>query len=334
MVARLLSALLLGLAALTALAAAMAWTAERPGLALLALALPALLLLGTFALEGALLLHHHRDDPAPRPTLRALVRALVGELAASSPCFGWHQPRAWTREDVHLDAERHAGRTGVLLVHGYFCNHGFWWRWKPRLRKQDTPFIAVTLEPAFGDIDRTAPVIESAVQRLVAATGRPVLVVAHSMGGLAVRAWWAAHPQTADRHIAHAVTIGTPHRGTALASFAHTRNGRQMQPDGPWLQALASREPPIRRQRFTAFYGHCDNIVFPPARARWEAADNRHLPGVAHVAMADHPAVWAAVQERLQALEAPPAQAVGPGKTKSLSSSSPASISGSTVTSR
>ena len=49
----------------------------------------------------------------------------------------------------------------------------------------------------------------------------------------------------------------------------------------------------------TCFYSHCDNIVFPPVTATLQGADNRHLPGVAHVQMADHPEPWHELQRCL-----------------------------------
>jgi len=49
----------------------------------------------------------------------------------------------------------------------------------------------------------------------------------------------------------------------------------------------------------TCYYSHCDNIVFPASRATLEGADNRHLPGVAHVQMADHPEPRAELLRRL-----------------------------------
>ena len=53
-----------------------------------------------------------------------------------------------------------------------------------------------------------------------------------------------------------------------------------------------SAENAARRARFTCFYGHTDNVVFPASTATLAGADNRHLAGVAHVAMAFHPEVF------------------------------------------
>jgi hypothetical protein len=66
-----------------------------------------------------------------------------------------------------------------------------------------------------------------------------------------------------------------------------------------WLASLAGREAPGRGTRFTCFYGHCDNIVFPPSTATLPGADNRHLAGVAHVAMADRQEPYAEMLRQL-----------------------------------
>jgi triacylglycerol esterase/lipase EstA (alpha/beta hydrolase family) len=153
----------------------------------------------------------------------------------------------------------------------------------------------------FGTIDDTVAILEQAVRRLEHHTGLAPVVVAHSMGGLALRHWWAQHGRTStdtDR-VHHALTLGTPHHGTWLARFAMSPNARQMRRHSRWLQALAQREPAGRAARFTCFYSHCDNIVFPPSTATLAGADNRHLPGVAHVHMATHPAPWAALRQLL-----------------------------------
>ena len=95
------------------------------------------------------------------------------------------------------------------------------------------------------------------------------------------------------------MTIGSPHRGTWLARLALSVNMKEMQIDSHWQQLLGTREPAQRPAWFTCFYGHCDNIVFPPSTATLRGADNRHLPAVAHVRMVDHPAPWNEVQARL-----------------------------------
>ena len=157
--------------------------------------------------------------------------------------------------------------------------------------------VAVNLEPVLGSIDDSLMLIEQAVQRLERCTGLAPVVVAHSMGGLAVRRWWIEPGNDARVH--HVVTMGTPHCGTWLARFALTRNARQMRQGSDWLHTLSVREPSDRATHLTCFYSHCDNIVFPPRTATLPGADNRHLPGVAHLQMVDQPEPWQEVQRWL-----------------------------------
>ena len=251
---------------------------------------------GVLAFEFCLLRWLHGDDPAPRAAARQLLRAWWGEVLSAPRVFCWRQPFRSQRFPDHLPPEA-GGRRGVLFVHGFVCNRGLWNPWLERLLAQDVPFIAVTMEPPFGSIDDGVATIEQGVRRLAACTGQPPIVVAHSMGGLALRRWWA-EPGNAGR-VHHAITIGTPHQGTWLARFALSLNGRQMRLGSLWLQNLARREPAGRARHFTCFYSHCDNIVFPPTAATLPGADNRHLPSVAHVHMADHPQPWLALQSAL-----------------------------------
>jgi triacylglycerol lipase len=241
-----------------------------------------------------------RMDPGaglPRPSRGELATAWWGEVRTGLRVFAWAQPFRSNEHPDFLPPGSEAARRGVLLVHGFVCNRGLWNPWMRRLRDLGVPHVAVNLEPVFGSIERYVDIIERAIKQLEAATGQPPLVVAHSMGGLAVRAW--LRHQQADARVHGVITVGTPHHGTWLARFALTANTRQMRRDGEWLQALASEEPADRRRRFTSYYSHCDNIVFPACTSMLEGADNRHLPGIAHVHLVFQPAVWSEVTRRL-----------------------------------
>ena len=264
-----------------------------------------LILLGyalVLALEFVLLRFINRGDPAPRASLRQLLGALWGEVLSAPRVFCWRQPFRSHAVPDHLPAG--ANRRGVVLVHGFVCNRALWNPMMLRLRALGVPFIAVNLEPVFGSIDDYPAILEAAVARLAECTGQPPLIVAHSMGGLALRAWWCEH--AGDERAHHAVTIATPHRGTFLARFALTANARQMRIGSAWQRALASREPAQRYRRFTCFYGHCDNIVFPASNATLPGADNRHVAGCAHVHMAHHDEVFNEVLSRLGSNAASP----------------------------
>ena len=297
MLARLQQALTLGA---LALALSWAWWATQAGHVAWAV-WGVLAVFGSHAvvlgLEFLLLSRAHGDDPAPRANAGELLAAWWGEVLAAPAVFCWRQPFRSRRWPDQLGA-RARGQRGVLLVHGFVCNRGLWNPWLEQLTTQGTPFIAVNLEPVFGSIDDYVDGIEGAMRQLEAATGTPPVIVAHSMGGLAVRRWASQHGDAARLH--HVITIGTPHQGTWLARFAFTRNSRQMRQLSGWLTTLAGREPKQRAPGWTCFYSHCDNIVFPPINATLPGADNRHLTAVAHVHMADRPEPRAALQEQLR----------------------------------
>jgi triacylglycerol esterase/lipase EstA (alpha/beta hydrolase family) len=130
------------------------------------------------------------------------------------------------------------------------------------------------------------------------AGGSPPVLVAHSMGGLAVRAWLTT--SGADSRVHRVITLGTPHHGTWLARFGRTTNARQMRIGSPWLISLAQREPAARYAKFTCCYSHCDNIVFPASTATLPGARNLHVPGTAHVHLAFQGAAFAELLSWIQ----------------------------------
>ncbi len=233
--------------------------------------------------EFALLYLMQESGPAPRARPGQLLRAWWGEVVTAPQVFFWRQPFRSHAEPDHIP-DGVIGQRSVVFIHGFVCNRGLWNPWMRELRARKTPFIAVNLEPLFGSIDHYPRIIEVAVARLEAATGQAVTLVGHSMGGLAIRAWLRQF--NADARVHRVITIGSPHQGTWLARYGHTVNGLEMRLRSPWLSDLAAAEPATRATRFTCFYGHCDNIVFPAASGTLPGAQNLHVPGTAHVQMA------------------------------------------------
>ncbi len=261
-----------------------------------ALSLTALVLTGHawfLAAEMAMAAWVNRGDSVASADWRAWLRAWWSETHIAPRVFAWRQPWRWrTLPDTSNGGM--PGAAPAVLIHGFVCNRGFWLPWMARMRAMRLPYVSVNLEPVFGSIDAYVPNIERAVRRAEAMhSGKPVLVC-HSMGGLAARAWLAAHPDHRSR-IGGVITIGSPHHGTWLARWSHVPNGQQMQRDSPWLNALARREREQggeqAHRNFLCWYTHTDNIVFPASTAMLPGANNRHIPGAGHVDLAFHPTV-------------------------------------------
>jgi pimeloyl-ACP methyl ester carboxylesterase len=248
---------------------------------------------GFLAIELILARQLNQSDPVPQPSWSELFAAWWGETVTAPRVFCWRQPfRPNAVADQLGPPERVQGRRGMVFVHGFFCNRGFWTPWLARLQGGGHAFIAVNLEPLFGSIDDYAPQIDAAVRRITDATRLPPLLVCHSMGGLAARAWLKR--MKAEARVHQVVTIGTPHRGTWLARFGHGLNGRQMRLLSDWHSALDHGMPAGRHALFTCWYSNCDNIVFPASTATLPGACNRLVRGAAHVQMAFLPEIMQA----------------------------------------
>jgi triacylglycerol lipase len=291
MLARLQQFITLGLLTTAAAWAAVFFTRGESTFAIVGALLILLSYAFFLALEFILLWFVNRADPTPDATAFQLLKAWFGEVTTAPMVFCWRQPfRSKAVPDFLTDG---SNQRGIVFVHGYVCNRGLWNPLMEKLQARGVPFVAVNLEPVFGSIDNYTPIIQEAVQRITQATGMAPVLVAHSMGGLASRAWLKSVVDAALPH--RIITIGTPHSGTWLARFGSTLNALQMRQGDAWQKALTAAEPPERLARFTCFYGHADNIVFPASTATLPGADNRHIAACAHVHMTYHAQVWAEV---------------------------------------
>ncbi|HEX4857023.1 MAG TPA: alpha/beta fold hydrolase [Limnobacter sp.] len=214
------------------------------------------------------------------------IKAVVVESFASFRLITLLQP--WAR---HPDGIRLAGKNWrkkkplpVLLVHGYLCNSAVWTGTRALLDRADVSTHAITLEPAIGSIRSYSEAIHEAIDELLLATGAPqVKIIAHSMGGVAVR----YHATEYGHHrIAGMISIGSPHYGTALSTLGIGKNVKQMAWGSYFLKTL--REHPTDREfqkKIWSLWSPQDNIVCPPVSSKLEHAKNIAVPGCGHVSL-------------------------------------------------
>ncbi|HYD96071.1 MAG TPA: alpha/beta fold hydrolase [Noviherbaspirillum sp.] len=243
---------------------------------------------------------HHRISAWQAATL------FFGEFRATMTASSWTMP-------FRLFSRRGAARPEglpVLLIHGYGCNSGYWHPLSKALQKANIIHHAVDLEPVIGGIDDYVPMIDAAVERLCRETGYDkIVIVAHSMGGLATRAYLRAR---GPARLAKAITLGTPHHGTALAHFGVGLNTHQMrwtatEQEGiasDWLRELKAGEDPALYRLFVSIYSHHDNIISPQISSHLEGARNIELNAVGHVALGFDPTVQALVIREIRAASA------------------------------
>lgn len=242
-----------------------------------ALALRASGVAATFAIAR---LFSSPTPPEHRPGAIGWLRLYFAELGAYVLIYNLYQPfeRMFVGAEPLQPLPR--GQLPVLLVHGYVCNRGFMLPLRRYLGEHGVSAYSHNLEPVYADIDGYADGLARRIEVICAATGADQLVIlAHSMGGLAARAYLRRH---GARRVAKLITLGTPHHGTVTARLAAGRNGQQMVPGNAWLKQLneeASNLPVV------SVFSHQDNVVVPQDSAALAGAKIVSLSGIGHVAM-------------------------------------------------
>jgi pimeloyl-ACP methyl ester carboxylesterase len=217
----------------------------------------------------------------------------AGELRASLWSTSWAMPfKTFNKRNVP-----NPNGLPVLLIHGWACNSGYWNTLSKTLERSNITHHALDLEPVLADIDSYTTMIHDAIETLCRESGHAsIAIVAHSMGGLAARAYLRAY---GCERVTQLITLGTPHHGTALANFGKGANSRQMhwRDNAPsaWLCQLNEEEDPAVRARIVSIYSHHDNIIAPQTSSHLDGARNIAYAGIGHVALALHPLIRARV---------------------------------------
>lgn len=248
------------------------------------------LLAAPTAYAGAIGLHltvaRHRylqvSDGAPPPPA-----ALLAEVRRK-----W-LVRSWALGNEPLDE----GLDGdpVLLVHGFVGRTTHFRGLQRFLHHHGHRTQTVDLGWKFRGIPSYAPPLIEALQ------AHPrCKVVAHSMGGIVLRHALRTHPELADR-ISHAVTLGTPHSGTAAADVpvAIPIDVEHLAPDSPFLTDLPELAELLPGAHRVAIGAQWDVTVFPIRRALPAGMDHVVLDGFGHMGLLTEPASHRAVLDAL-----------------------------------
>jgi pimeloyl-ACP methyl ester carboxylesterase len=245
------------------------------------------------------------DPRRPRASPLQVLRVYGREVSVSLRIFLWRQP--WLAGFPEPPLARDPQRPALLLIPGFMCNRA---AWKPLLDSgllREFNVATVNLEPIFGDIDGYAEVVHRAVERLRAESGAArVILVGHSMGGLAARVYLRRH---GDAHVARVVTLASPHHGTVFGRLAASRNARQMA-RGSRFVAHLNRDDHGRWRRFTTVATRDDNLVVPRSSPLLPGARQVVLDGVGHLALIEDRRAWQVIVDEARAqCAAPPAPA-------------------------
>jgi triacylglycerol lipase len=220
--------------------------------------------------------------PQERIGLAAALGMVLAEYLSFVALFVLIQPfERWFMGGERL-RRLEPGEVPLLLVHGYTCNRGSWWRLRRRLERAGHCVGTVDLDAMFGAIDAGVEPLAKRIEALCRETGAgKVALVGHSMGGLVCRAYLERH---GPQRVARLVTLGTPHQGSWLARLGWGRNAREMRPGCDWMAKLNRCELPAQVTA-TSIYSVHDNFVVPQAAQRLPGAQHVALTGVGHLAL-------------------------------------------------
>lgn len=277
--------LLLELAVYSALGAWLHFALEW-GVPALAAGAVGLALGGRFALVcfTGFVAWRHCSPRAPEDCIElpGVVRYLVGEYRALLLDNFCYLP--WESTVLRPDPPvQPTDRVPVLLVHGYMSNRGYFRPLVRWLEAQGVGPIHVPNFPVlFTSIEHFAAELHQAIERVASGCGQArVIVVCHSMGGLAARHY---RQERGEGRIAKLITIASPHHGTALAAAGLGLNARQMCPDCEFLRALEAAEARETPGIATlSIYSPHDNLVSPQDTSRLPWARNIAIPGLGHI---------------------------------------------------
>lgn len=201
----------------------------------------------------------------------------------------------------------------VVLVHGYGSIKSHWLTLHVALRRAGfTDVTSINYNAFTADIRDIAGQLVDHVDKVLARTGADkVHLVGHSMGGLVSR--YAVEVLGLGDRVDNAVTIASPHGGSAFAYLADLFPGRltlsraaaQMRPGSRLLkeiEAAAAVNAASASVKWTALYSTGDLIVAGrSAKIQTPGATNVRIEADGHVAVLTSPFVVKTVCETLAA---------------------------------
>ena len=195
------------------------------------------------------------DFPSPMQRWKGIVVEMV-----STTVMGWTYvlglifPFYWK-------GKRNKGRP-IILLHGFKCNQSIWILMRHWLKSAGLgPVYSLNLRPIRGPVEVFGDQIAKLADRIEKETGHSELIlIGHSMGGLAA-AYYAEHLAPKGK-VTHCITLGSPLKGTRIASIAGSPVAKQMRQGSEFARELADRLMASSTQYFhiaTTF----DNLIYP-----------------------------------------------------------------------
>jgi len=206
---------------------------------------------------------------------------------------------AWPLGLFGSDRPRPAGaRRPVVLIHGWSLNRASMALLAARLRRDGRDVYTVNYPSLLSDTDAKAAHLAVTLRRIAAeSASEKVDVVAHSLGGVLIRAVACHHAGLGL--LGNVVTLGSPHRGCALAVLLDGFGLRQLRPRSRYLERLAADDTMASSVNVAALASKFDAIAFPLECCEYRQAPNVNIEGVGHHGLLLSEQVYTIVKENL-----------------------------------
>ena len=217
----------------------------------------------------------------PRATLRLLWREYKA-LAFAAPRMMFYRLLVRDPAPARVDLP-------VVLLHGVLCNAGVWTGMVRYLkRRRVNGIFSLSYGPPLASIEHFVDQLHDKIEAIVQTTeSRVVMVVAHSMGGLVVRAYARKY---GTARLASVMTIGSPHHGSMHAWLLFGKSLAELRPGNPWLVEL-NRTRVDPSLRFLSLWSWHDSMVAPQTSSELPGTIDVAIIGVGHNALLADPEV-------------------------------------------
>ena len=192
-----------------------------------------------------------------------------------------------------MAAKKPARPTRVLLVHGIRGQRHIYWNLFRRRLVQDGFRVHEVILPYYmlGDIRIAARFLADKVEATMRGDNvERVDLVCHSAGGLVARYYMKY--LKGENHVAHLVTLGTPHQGTYVSyalGLPFMGILKQTRPGSHLLTEVNGPGAIPTQVRVTSFWSPTDGIVIPPENAILAGAHNIKVPWLTHWGLCRNP---------------------------------------------
>ena len=188
----------------------------------------------------------------------------------------------------------------VVFIHGYFGSGGAFYPMASHLASLG--LAPRQLQYNYLPSGSVAEHAEQLAERIHQAhPDGPVCLVAHSLGGLISR----YYAQVLGGRVDALVTIGTPHRGTALARGWPMRLARELSPGSQLLRTLTATRSRLDHAKLTSVIAVQDSLV-PCHSAALDGSRAVYVDGVGHHGVLFHRHTWAAAENGITLEDARP----------------------------